>query len=72
MNDRIISRLVILGIPSVVIDDGFLNDTDIPSAVSVETRAEAANRVRELFDAPDYDRPVPTAPLGATVNNIID
>ncbi|MEW6726379.1 MAG: HD-GYP domain-containing protein [Bacillota bacterium] len=72
LNDRIISRLVILGIPSVVIDDGFLNDTDIPSAVSVETRAEAANRVRELFDAPDYDRPVPTAPLGATVNNIID
>lgn len=50
LTDSFISRLRMLGIPAIYIDDGFLTDVPIEDVISDETRVKAINMVREITE----------------------
>lgn len=49
LSNKIINRLKNMDIPSVYIDDGFINDIELVDVISEETRADALKRVRNIF-----------------------
>jgi len=50
ITEKNINRLKILDIPSIYIEDGFVDDIEIKEVISQQTRADAIKRVRDLFN----------------------
>lgn len=75
LNEKYINRLLLLGIPSLYIDDGLLPDIQVDDVIPEQTRAKAITQVKKVLiehtksHGGRLDR---TEKIYSTVNEIID
>lgn len=72
LNETYIKRLENLGIQSIYIKDGLIDDIEIPELISDQTRLETIKIVKDNFRMLKNDRKLDTHAVQKSVDNIID